>query len=207
MIVCTLSLEAELWSSGRTCVAGVDEAGRGPLAGPVLTAAVILPRDFEHAVMTDSKKLSPKVRECLYEELTGNGDIRWASDQADEREIDRINILKATHASMARSVAKLSDEPDMVLIDGLDVPGFPFPQKGEVKGDSLSLSIAAASIIAKVERDRLMLKMAETYPGYGFEQHKGYPTKLHLERLRKLGPCPTHRQSFGPVSQLMLNLD
>lgn len=206
-MACTLSLETELWSNGHACVAGVDEAGRGPLAGPVSTAAVILPRDFEHAVLTDSKKLTPKVRERLYEELTGNGEIRWASDQADEREIDRLNILKATHASMARSVAKLPDEPDMVLIDGLDVPGFPFPQKGVVKGDSLSLSIAAASIIAKVERDRLMLKMAETYPGYGFEQHKGYPTKMHLERLRKLGPCPIHRQSFGPVSQLTLNLD
>jgi len=206
-MACTLSLETELWASGHACVAGVDEAGRGPLAGPVTTAAVILPRDFEHAVLTDSKKLTPKVRERLYEELTGNEQILWASDQADEREIDRINILKATHASMARSVAKLSEEPDMVLIDGLEVPGFPFPQKGVVKGDSLSLSIAAASIIAKVERDRLMLKMAETYPGYGFEQHKGYPTKMHLERLQELGPCPIHRQSFGPVSQLTLKLD
>jgi ribonuclease HII len=206
-MACTLSLETELWASGHACVAGVDEAGRGPLAGPVTTAAVILPRDFEHAVLTDSKKLTPKVRERLYEELTGNEQILWASDQADEREIDRINILKATHASMARSVAKLSEEPDMVLIDGLEVPGFPFPQKGVVKGDSLSLSIAAASIIAKVERDRLMLKMAETYLGYGFEQHKGYPTKMHLERLQELGPCPIHRQSFGPVSQLTLKLD
>ena len=206
-MACTLSLETELWASGHACVAGVDEAGRGPLAGPVTTAAVILPRDFEHAVLTDSKKLTPKVRERLYEELIGNEQILWASDQADEREIDRINILKATHASMARSVAKLSEEPDMVLIDGLEVPGFPFPQKGVVKGDSLSLSIAAASIIAKVERDRLMLKMAETYPGYGFEQHKGYPTKMHLERLQELGPCPIHRQSFGPVSQLTLKLD
>jgi len=206
-MACTLSLETELWASGHACVAGVDEAGRGPLAGPVTTAAVILPRDFEHAVLTDSKKLTPKVRERLYEELIGNEQILWASDQADEREIDRINILKATHASMARSVAKLSEEPDMVLIDGLEVPGFPFPQKGVVKGDSLSLSIAAASIIAKVERDRLMLKMAETYLGYGFEQHKGYPTKMHLERLQELGPCPIHRQSFGPVSQLTLKLD
>ena len=206
-MACSLSLETELWASGHACVAGVDEAGRGPLAGPVTTAAVILPRDFEHAVLTDSKKLTPKVRERLYEELTGNEQILWASDQADEREIDRINILKATHASMARSVAKLSEEPNMVLIDGLEVPGFPFPQKGVVKGDSLSLSIAAASIIAKVERDRLMLKMSKTYPGYGFEQHKGYPTKMHLERLQELGPCPIHRQSFGPVSQLTLKLD
>ena len=206
-MACSLSLEKELWASGHACVAGVDEAGRGPLAGPVTTAAVILPRDFEHAVLTDSKKLTPKVRERLYEELTGNEQILWASDQADEREIDRINILKATHASMARSVAKLSEEPNMVLIDGLEVPGFPFPQKGVVKGDSLSLSIAAASIIAKVERDRLMLKMSKTYPGYGFEQHKGYPTKMHLERLQELGPCPIHRQSFGPVSQLTLKLD
>jgi ribonuclease HII len=206
-MACTLSLETELWDDGYAWVAGVDEAGRGPLAGPVTTAVVILPRDFEHAVLTDSKKLTPKVRERLYEELTTNEQIRWASDQAGEREIDRINILKATHASMARSVAKLSKVPDMVLIDGLDVPEFPFPQRGVVKGDSLSLSIAAASIIAKVERDRLMLKMAETYPGYGFDQHKGYPTKMHLERLQELGPCPIHRQSFGPVSQLTLKLD
>lgn len=206
-MACTLSFETEQWKAGMGLVAGVDEAGRGPLAGPVSTAAVILPRDFEHTVLTDSKKLTPKVRERLYEELTQFEGLLWASDQAQPKEIDKINILKATHASMARAVGKLEVTPDMVLIDGLDVPKFPLPQKGIVKGDSLSLSIAAASIIAKVERDRLMIKMAEKYPGYGFEQHKGYPTKLHLEKLRKLGPCPIHRRSFGPVAQMTLDLD
>lgn len=201
-MACTLELEQPLWQAGHALIAGVDEAGRGPLAGPVMTAAVILPRTFAHSVLTDSKKLSPEVREELYEELTSNDEILWCSDFAEPAEIDQLNILRATHASMARSVAKLGRRPDMVLIDGLPVPRFPFPHTPVVKGDTLSFSIAAASIIAKVERDRYMIAMAETYPHYGFERHKGYATRHHLEQLRKVGPCPIHRRSFGPVSQL-----
>ncbi|MFT4640607.1 MAG: ribonuclease HII [Verrucomicrobiales bacterium] len=206
-MACTLDLETAQWDAGCDLVAGVDEAGRGPLAGPVLTAAVILPRAFSHAVLTDSKKLSPKKRDALYEELTNSTDIVWASDRAEPKEIDRINILKATHVSMARAVAKLPDVPDMVLIDGLAVKGFPYSQQAVVKGDSLSLSIAAASIIAKVERDRYMCEMAEKYPEYGFEKHKGYPTKFHVAQLQKLGPCLIHRMSFGPVAQQMFDFD
>ncbi len=201
-MACTLELEEVAWKSGHSLVAGVDEAGRGPLAGPVVTAAVVLPQDFTHPILTDSKKLSPKVRETLYEELTHTEEILWRSDRAEPTEIDAINILKATHASMARAVDALPEPPHLVLIDGLPVPDFPYPQQAVVKGDSLSLSIAAASIIAKVERDRYMVAMADKYPEYGFEKHKGYPTKVHVERLRKYGPCPIHRRSFKPVSQL-----
>ncbi len=200
-MACTLDLEKALWEGGHEVVVGVDEAGRGPLAGPVVTAAVVLPTTFEHAVLTDSKKLSPKKRDVLYAELTSDPAIRWACDAAGPEEIDRVNILKATHASMARAVAALGKQPDMVLIDGLPVPRFPYPQQAVVKGDSLSLSIAAASIIAKVERDRHMLEMAEKFPEYGFEKHKGYPTKAHLAVLQMQGPCPIHRRSFAPVAQ------
>lgn len=206
-MACTLAFESEAWQAGHLLVAGVDEAGRGPLAGPVTTAAVVLPRDFTHPILTDSKKLTPKRREAIYEELMERSDIEWASDRAEAEEIDRINILKATHTSMARAVAKLAEPPDMVLIDGLSVPDFPFPQKAIVKGDSLSLSIAAASVIAKVQRDRWMIEMAEKYPQYGFERHMGYPTKAHLESLRAHGPCPIHRRSFRPVAQLSFSFD
>lgn len=204
---CDLQFERQCWADGHALVAGGDEAGRGPLAGPVVAGAVILPDGFEHAVLTDSKKLSPKVRESLYEELTHWDGLRWASAKAEPKEIDQINILKASHVAMARAVEALPSDavPEMVLIDGLRVPNFPYPQTPIVKGDSLSLSIAAASIIAKVERDREMVAMDAKYPGYGFAKHKGYPTKQHLQALQKLGPCPIHRRSFGPVAQL--NLD
>ena len=205
---CDLQNERQCWADGQKYVAGVDEAGRGPLAGPVVTGAVVLPKDFEHKVLTDSKKLSPKVRESLYRELIQWDGLHWASAKSEPKEIDRINILKATHLAMARAVEALPGEkvPEMVLIDGLKVPNFPYPQIPIIKGDSLSLSIAAASIIAKVERDRYMIAMEETYPGYGFAQHKGYPTKRHMEALKKLGPCPIHRRSFGPVAQMSLDL-
>ncbi len=198
---CDLSLEVALREAGHEIVAGIDEAGRGPLAGPVVAAAVILPNDFAHEVLNDSKKLSAGKREALFDELTTRDDIAWASASVEPKEIDRLNILKATHRAMARAVSKLASAPDMALIDGLPVPNFPFPQQAVVKGDGKSLSIAAASIIAKVSRDRTMLKMAERYPGYDFEKHKGYPTPRHLEALRKLGPCPIHRRSFAPVAQ------
>lgn len=200
-----LSHEAAWRARGYRRITGIDEAGRGPLAGPVMAAAVILPHDFKHSDLNDSKQLSEKRREAIYEELTGNPRVVWASAAVGVEEIDRINILRATHTAMALAFAKLDPAPDFALIDGRPVQGFPGACRALVKGDSLSLSIAAASVIAKVERDRLLREAAETYPGYGFEQHKGYGTAAHLAALRKLGPCPIHRRSFAPVSQLSMN--
>lgn len=196
-----LAHETRWRSEGHLRIAGIDEAGRGPLAGPVVAAAVVLPEDYRHAVLNDSKKLTAKCREALYEEITSDPRIAWASALAEADEIDRINILRATHAAMARAFQRLDPAPSLALIDGRPVPGFPAEHRAIVKGDSLSLSIAAASIVAKVERDRLMLALAEQYPGYGFERHKGYGTAVHLEALRRLGPCPIHRRSFAPVAE------
>ncbi len=202
-----LAWENQLRKNGFSLVAGIDEAGRGPLAGPVSAAAVILPADFTHSYLTDSKQLSEKKREAIYEELTNHAGIQWASALISPPEIDRLNILRATHAAMLQAAQKLAPKPDAVLIDGLKVKGFPFHQQPLVKGDSISLSIAAASIIAKVERDRLMLDFAKKYPEYGFEKHKGYGTKYHLAQLNRHGPCPIHRRSFRPVAQLSLPFD
>ena len=199
-------LEFEMRHSDRGIVIGVDEAGRGPLAGPVSVGAVILPEGFAHPLINDSKKISEKKREILFEELREDQSIRWAVCLVEAEEVDEVNVLRATHLGMARAVRALGVEPGMCLIDGLPVPGFPFPHEGIVKGDSKSLSIATASIFAKVTRDRLMREAAERYPGYGFERHKGYGTKAHLEALRTLGPCPLHRRSFQPVAQLALPL-
>lgn len=188
-------------------VAGIDEAGRGPLAGPVSAAAVILPKGFRHDLLDDSKKLSEKKRDQVFEDLMNDGRIQWAHSFAEPEEIDRINILKATHAAMARAAAQLNKESIYCLIDGLEVPNFPFPSEGIVKGDGKSMSIAAASVIAKVTRDRKMLEYAEKFPEYGFEKHKGYGTKFHLEALQKHGPTEIHRRSFAPVAQLTLPLE
>ena len=201
----TLEIEARLRCAGYTCVAGIDEAGRGPLAGPVLAAAVILPVDFAHAVLNDSKQLSAKRREKIYEELMADDRLLIGSAAASVEEVDRLNILRASHLAMERAVRGLPRLPDICIIDGLPVPRFPWPHEGIVKGDGLSLSIAAASIIAKVERDRIMLAADVEYPQYGFAAHKGYGTPLHLARLRKYGPCPLHRRSFQPVAQLSLD--
>lgn len=192
-----------------SCIVGIDEAGRGPLAGPVSAAAVILPEGFSHALLDDSKKLSEKKRELIYEDLIADRRIQWAHSFAEADEIDRINILRATHAAMARAAAQLSENinPIYCLIDGLAVPNFPFAAEGIVKGDGKSLSIAAASIIAKVKRDRKMLEYAEEFPEYGFERHKGYGTKFHLEALQEHGPIKIHRRSFAPVAQLTLPLE
>lgn len=203
----SLFYESAKWQQGYQYIAGIDEAGRGPLAGPVSAAAVILPEAFSHDLLNDSKKIGEKRREALYEELTQRTDIRWAISHGEVDEIDSLNILKSTHAAMLRAAEGLDPRPDFCLIDGLDVPGFALPSEGIVKGDSKSFSIAAASILAKVSRDRLMLKYAALYPEYGFERHKGYGTKQHLEALRKHGPCPIHRKSFAPVAQLSLPLD
>ncbi len=182
-------------------VAGVDEAGRGPLAGPVSAAAVILPEGFTHALLDDSKKLTERKREHLYVELTTRHDVRFAVALLDAEEIDRLNILRATHEAMRRAVAQLSPPPGHVLIDGLPVRDFPLPHTALVGGDALSFSIAAASVIAKVTRDRLMLEMDAQYPAYGFAKHKGYGTAQHLAALRTHGPCPIHRRSFQPVRE------
>ncbi|MFT5905204.1 MAG: ribonuclease HII [Cryomorphaceae bacterium] len=188
-------------------IVGIDEAGRGPLAGPVSAAAVMLPKGYRHDLLDDSKKLSEKKRELIYEDLIGDKRILWAHSFVEPEEIDRINVLKATHVAMARAAAQLNIAPIYCLIDGLPVPNFPFPSEGIVKGDGKSLSIAAASIIAKVTRDRKMLDYAEEFPEYGFERHKGYGTKFHLEALQQHGPTKIHRRSFAPVAQLTLPLE
>ncbi len=208
-IQCSFRHEKALHAQGCQIVAGIDEAGRGPLAGPVVAAIAILPRKFKHAVLRDSKQLSHRQLESIYEELTSRADVFWAVAAVDSVEIDRINILRATHEAMRRTLPALTTggpqnpSPDHVLIDGLPVPHFPLPHTALVSGDCLSYSIAAASVIAKVTRDRLMIAMDEVYPGYDFFRHKGYGTALHLERLKQHGPCPTHRRSFLPVAQTL----
>lgn len=202
----SLDHENALRAAGYRLVAGIDEAGRGPLAGPVSVAAVILPPDFEHDLLNDSKQLTEKKRERLYEEITTREDIRWHAELVGVEEIDRVNILQATWLGMRRCAQALNPRPDAALIDGKPVRNFPIHQVALVKGDSLSHSIAAASIIAKVRRDRLMVQLADRYPGYGFEIHKGYPTPAHQAALKRLGPCPEHRRSFAPVAQMELGL-
>lgn len=197
-----LRYESELRANGHTLIAGIDEAGRGPLAGPVSAAAVILPEKFCLIGLNDSKKLSAKRRDQLFDAITTRDDIFWSVVLVDAAEIDEINILRATHAAMARAFAGLPVKADAALIDGLPVKGFPAPQRALVKGDSLSLSIAAASILAKVTRDRLMIDFGREYPHYGFESHKGYGTKQHLVALEQHGPCPLHRRSFRPITEL-----
>jgi ribonuclease HII len=193
-------------TAGCRVIAGVDEAGRGPLAGPVVAGAVVLPGDFVLAGLDDSKKLTAARRDRLYEELVADPRVRWASGLAGVEEIDRLNILRATHLAMRRAVTALGGpEPDMALIDGLPVRDFPWPQQAIVKGDALSLSIAAASIIAKVERDRIMLALDAAFPLYQFAAHKGYGTAAHLTALQQHGPSPHHRRSFQPVAQLTLD--
>jgi len=204
---CSLRHERELRKAGVEIIAGIDEAGRGPLAGPVVAAAVILPERFRHKTLTDSKQLSAAVREEIYGELTAAGcGVTWAVSIAGHEEIDRINILRATQEAMRRAVAALSIAPQHALIDGLPVRPFPIPHTALVGGDALSLSIAAASVIAKVTRDRIMLEMDALYPEYQFSQHKGYGTPAHLAMLRAHGPCPIHRRSFLPVREAQIDL-
>jgi ribonuclease HII len=200
-------LESALRARGLTWVAGVDEAGRGPLAGPVAAAAVVLPAGWGCPGLDDSKKLTAAQRERLFEAITADASVLWAISFAEPDEIDRINILRATHAAMARAVKGLARAIDHCLIDGLRVPSFPWPHDGIVKGDGKSLSIAAASIIAKVSRDRLMVELSREFPQYGFERHMGYGTKGHLDALRHHGPCRIHRRSFQPVAQSTLPFD
>ena len=202
-----LSFEKKHRKAGRLNVAGIDEAGRGPLAGPVAAAVVILPERFRCKGLDDSKRLNPVKRREFYRVITENPRVTWSVAMADVGEIDSINILRATHLAMRRAVDGLPAPPDHCLIDGLPVPGFPYSHEGIVSGDSISMSIAAASVIAKVTRDTLMTTLHEEFPQYGFARHQGYGTKEHLEALRIHGPCRHHRFSFQPVAQLPLPLD
>lgn len=188
-------LEERCWAHGRSLVCGADEAGAGPLAGPVYAAAVILPRHLELMWLNDSKQVTPKRREVLFEEIKAQA-VAWSVASVDEGTIDDINILNARLLAMERAIRALEPAPDYALIDGNRDKGITLPHETAVKGDSRSASIAAASILAKVSRDRYMEEMARQYPEYRFERHKGYPTKLHYEMLKKYGPSPIHRSSF-----------
>lgn len=188
-------IERECQQQGFPLICGVDEAGRGPLAGPVCAAAVILPEETEIPGLTDSKKLSDKKRRELFP-LIQEKAIAYGIGMASQQEIDEINILQATFLAMKRALAQLSVRPDLALIDGNRETDFGLPVKTVVKGDSLSANIAAASILAKVTRDDLMMEMARTYPQYGFDVHKGYGTKAHYAALREFGPCDIHRMTF-----------
>jgi ribonuclease HII len=204
---CGFRHEKKLRIVGISRIAGIDEAGRGALAGPVVAAAVVLPEKFRHRKLKDSKQLPPELREEIYAELVANAQISWAVGVVDHVEIDRINILRATHKAMRAAIEALSGPPDHVLIDGLPVIPFPFPQTAIIDGDCYSLSIAAASVIAKVARDMMMRDFCHQFPQYCFSQHKGYCTELHLTKLHELGPCPIHRRSFEPVAQPLLALE
>jgi len=196
----TLKFEKIAYSNGVTYVAGIDEAGRGPLAGPVMAAAVILPAGLSIIGVDDSKKLSPYKRDKLFDIIMAQA-LSVGVGIVSPAEIDQINILQATRRAMLGAVQQLSPQPDYLLIDGISTIDSTVPQKTIKKGDSLSLSIAAASIIAKVTRDRLMIEMDSTYPGYGFAGHKGYGSAAHMDAIRVLGPCPIHRLTFGGVRE------
>ena len=193
---------SELWNYEHACydegydlVCGVDEAGRGPLAGPVCAAAVILPRDLQIEGLNDSKKLTDKRRRALFDVITAQA-VSYGIAFASEQEIDEINILQATFLAMRRALDQLSVRPAIALIDGNRETDFGLPVRTIVKGDSLSANIAAASVLAKVTRDDFMLEQAQRYPQYGFDVHKGYGTRAHYEALWQHGPCPIHRRSF-----------
>lgn len=194
----TYEYEHKAYDSGFKCVCGIDEAGRGPLAGPVFAAAVVLPVDCEIPGLNDSKKLTEKKRDALFEVIIEKA-VAYSVASASEKEIDEINILNATYLAMNRAFDGLSVKPDMALIDGNREPGVDAMQKTVVKGDSKSMSIAAASILAKVSRDRYMLEIAKLYPQYEFQKHKGYGTKLHYERIREHGISDVHRKTFLKV--------
>ncbi|MEI6914059.1 MAG: ribonuclease HII [Armatimonadota bacterium] len=196
--------EREVWLGGFRLVAGIDEAGRGPLAGPVVAAAVILPSDFDPRGINDSKVLTAPQRESAYGRILANCHAIGIGVAGPEI-IDQLNIYHATHFAMLLAVQDLDVQPEVCLVDGLPIKGLPMPHKAIVKGDSKSVSIAAASIIAKVTRDRLMADLDLEYPGYGFARHKGYATVEHLRALTHLGICPEHRKSFEPCKSVSLD--
>lgn len=194
--------EEFLHAAGFPIVAGVDEVGRGPLAGPVVVAAVILDPERLPEGLNDSKKLSEKRRNLLFEEICASSEVSLVSLSA--ASVDRLNIRQATLYAMVKAVAGLNTAPDYILIDGRDVPeGFRVPGKALIKGDGRSLSIAAASVVAKVARDRMMIALDRHYPTYGFEKHKGYASATHRTALQELGPCPLHRRSFQPIKGMI----
>jgi ribonuclease HII len=189
------TLEDEIFNSGVSLLCGVDEAGRGPLAGPVCAAAVILPRDIDIPGLNDSKKLSEKQREALYDVIIRES-LSYGIAFSTVEEIEQLNILQATFLAMNRAISQLSLKPELALIDGNRNTGIEMTSQCVVKGDSKCADIAAASILAKVTRDRYMYELAREYPQYHFEKHKGYGTKLHYEAIREYGPSPVHRMSF-----------
>lgn len=195
-----LAEEKKLWEKGFVFLAGIDEAGRGPLAGPVVAAACILPSQFDLPGLNDSKILTESKREKLYTQIQAQA-IGYAIGSAEPAEIDALNILQATKLAMKRAIEGLKVTPDYLMIDAVKLPEVNLPQLPLVGGDHLSATIAAASILAKVTRDRLMVELDALYPEYIFSKNKGYGTKEHLKVLRRLGPCPLHRRSFAPVKQ------
>ncbi len=204
--------EKRLWKRGFKRVAGLDEAGRGPLAGPVTAAAVMINwrsdlqlSDFRRSDLLDirdSKQLSAKKREELFKIITKDKNIKWGIGIVSEKVVDKINILEATKLAMKKAVAQFKNKPDFLILDGKMAINLPIPQKSIIKADGKVFSCAAASILAKVARDRIMLRYHKKYPQYRFDLHKGYGTKLHLRLLKKHGPCPIHRKSFAPIKTL-----
>lgn len=197
-----LSYEKILWGQGMNLVVGVDEVGRGPLAGPVVAAAVVFPQDVSLDQVTDSKKLTPQKRGELFDLILENA-LDVGIGKVDQKAVDQLNILNASLKAMHQAVSALKNRPHAVLVDGTHkIPNLRIPQIAIVKGDSLSLSVAAASILAKVTRDRLMLSYHEKYPHFFFDRNKGYATKSHIDALRKHGPCKIHRMSFRTLKML-----
>lgn len=209
-----LGFERELWQKGTTLVAGVDEAGCGPLAGPVVAGAVVFPHSWLETGLysklrglNDSKQLTEEQREKYYGIITSHPDIRFGIAVVEVEIIDRINILQAAHRAMAQALEQLQPAPQHVLVDGRAVKSLQIPNTPLVKGDCRSYSIAAASVLAKVTRDRLMVQYDKQYPGYGFSNHKGYGTPEHLAAITAHGPCPIHRRSFSPFRPVMVELE
>lgn len=199
-----LNEEKKLWKRGYKRVAGLDESGRGPLSGPVVAAAVLIQNTRYKILNTkikDSKKLSQKQREKIYKIITRDPSLKWGTGRVSEKVIDKINILEATKLAMIKAVKKLKRKPDFLILDGNFKIDSPFPQKSIVKADEKVFSCSAASIIAKVTRDRIMVREHKKYPQYGFDRHKGYPTKLHFRMLKKYSPCRIHRKSFRPLKR------
>lgn len=204
-LIAMSKFEIELRQIGYKFIAGVDEAGRGPLAGPVVAAACILPEGFKLNDLNDSKQVAPQKRKELYQELINSKDVIYSVGIVDSKTIDQINILQATLRAMEMAIFSLTQKPDILLIDGNQLPTTSIPSKAIIQGDSLSISIAAASIIAKLTRDTIMEEYHLKWPEYDFFDHKGYGTKKHLEALAKHGPCEIHRRSFEHVEDLNLS--
>ncbi|MBC8096304.1 MAG: ribonuclease HII [Akkermansiaceae bacterium] len=209
-----LSYERELWQQGSTLVAGVDEAGCGPLAGPVVAAAVVFPSGWlesglcsKFRGLNDSKQLTEEQREKFFSVLTTHPEVRYAISTVSVEMIDQINIRQAAWRGMNLALDQIQPRPEHVLVDGLKIKWLPYPQTALVQGDARSYSIAAASVLAKVTRDRQMLEYDRLYPGYGFAEHKGYATPKHYAAIKQLGACPIHRRSFAPFRQVVVELD